>query len=94
MGNLPFCRQAGIKFDFEKLPKPSLRESGCPYRDSKKYNVWPLEFVEDSCGEYGVMAVSSYPSPVIEPGKRIEVYVVKDKAKKPQASKFRASLVE
>ncbi|RYE45868.1 MAG: hypothetical protein EOP48_22000, partial [Sphingobacteriales bacterium] len=95
MGNLPVCRQSGIKFDFEKTAQTVVGGNLVAHiGTAKNITSGPIEFVEDSCGEYGVLAVSSYPSPVIDPGKRIEVYVVKDKAKKPQASKFRASLVE
>lgn len=95
MGNLPACRQSGIKFDFERSAQTVVGGNLVVHiGTAKNITSGPLEFVEDSCGSDGVLAVSSYPFPAIEPGKRIEVFVVKDKAKKPQVSKFRSSLVE
>jgi conjugal transfer pilus assembly protein TraK len=53
----------------------------------------PQEFLEASCGNWDVAAVSTWPLKVLEPGQRTEVYVAQKKIQDRSNTSKRPSLL-
>ena len=74
---LPSCQQAGLSFDFEN--GQMLHGNSFSVAIGVAENTsgsQPLEFKEASCGNYNVGAVAAWPSNVLAPDEKTEIYVV------------------
>jgi len=93
-GQLPACRQAGLQFDFAN--GQSLIGSNLDVQIGVITNVSniPIEFVEDTCGDWNVAAVSVFPRHTLQPFEKTEVYVVIKKNMQKAIAPKRRSLVQ
>ncbi|MBX2808173.1 MAG: type-F conjugative transfer system secretin TraK [Cellvibrionaceae bacterium] len=75
MGSLPHCRQTGLRFEFSRgqtivghhlMVHIGLIHNTAPH---------PIEFIEDTCGDWDIAAVTAFPRHVLNPGEKTEVYV-------------------
>ncbi|MBO0180756.1 conjugal transfer protein TraK, partial [Vibrio parahaemolyticus] len=53
----------------------------------------PIEFKEQSCGNWSVAGVTSWPHKVLEPGQKTEVYVAVKQREKTESATRRPSLL-
>lgn len=71
------CRQSGLLFSFEEgqvLEGHRLRVNiGVVENKSRQ----PIELREPSCAGTDVRAVAAYPNPLLQPGEKSEIYVVR-----------------
>jgi conjugal transfer pilus assembly protein TraK len=92
-GQLPFCRQQGLNFDFSSgqtiIGHNLLVHIGVAKNISGKV----VEFKEDTCGDWDVAAVAAYPSNVLEPRQSTEIYVATKKNLKEEIRIDRPSLL-
>ena len=73
----PVCQQAGLSFDFshgQTLTGHHLRVQVGLMTNTSDH---ALEFVESHCGATDVLAVTSWPNTLLEPGQSAEVYVAR-----------------
>jgi len=72
--NMPRCQQAGLSI----VPKQVMSGHSMVAFVGAMTNVTdrPIEFQESSCGVQGVLAVASWPGPLIQPHESTEVYIV------------------
>ncbi|MBX2807142.1 MAG: type-F conjugative transfer system secretin TraK [Cellvibrionaceae bacterium] len=75
VGNLPYCRQTGLQFEFARgqtivghhlMVHIGIAHNAAPY---------PIEFIEDTCGDWDIAAVTAFPRHILNPGEKTEVYV-------------------
>ncbi|MFC1336963.1 MAG: conjugal transfer protein TraK [gamma proteobacterium symbiont of Clathrolucina costata] len=90
---LPACRQAGLNFDFQSgqtvighhmIVHVGVAENASPH---------PVEFLEPSCGDWDIAAVSAFPRNVLNPGDRTEIYVAQKRNYKKEIKVKRPSLL-
>jgi len=93
-GELPGCRQTGLNFDFKN--GQTLVGSHFDIQVGVATNVTntPIEFVNDTCGDWNVAAVSAFPRQVLNSGEQTEVYVVVKKDQQKATTQKRKSLVQ
>lgn len=93
-GSLPACRQTGLSFNFKN--GQSLIGSHLDVQIGVITNITntAIEFVEDTCGDWNVAAVSVFPHHVLEPNQKTEVYVVVKKNLHRETTQKRKSLVQ
>ena len=90
---LPYCRQAGLKFNFKDgqtvLGHHFIVHIGVAENKSTK----PIEFIESTCGDWDIAAVSAFPRVALNPGERAEVYVIQKRNYKREIKVTRPSLL-
>lgn len=92
-GEIPVCRQAGLKANF--ISGQMLIGHNLSVYIGVLTNVTdkPIEFSEESCGDWDVAAVSAFPTHTLPPGKKTEVYVVKKRQSLKELQPKRPSLI-
>lgn len=89
----PSCSQPGLSFSFnngQMLMGHSLTVFiGVAHNSSNQ----TLEMLEQSCGNWDVAAVTSWPLAVLEPGQKTEVYVIRKNSAKRAPTSKRPSLL-
>ena len=73
--NKPRCRQTGMTFNFETGQIVAGHNLVVHIGLIENTSPEPLEFIEQSCGNWDVAAVSAFPRNALRPGEQTEVYV-------------------
>lgn len=92
-GELPKCRQAGLSFNFTTgqtvLGHHFIVHIGLAENKSST----PIEFIESTCGDWDIAAVSAFPRVALNPGERTEIYVIQKRNYKREIKVTRPSLL-
>lgn len=91
--SVPLCRQTGLNANF-RTGQMLIGHNLTVYIGVLSNTTdRPIEFSEESCGNWDVAAVSAFPSHTISPGKKTEVYVVKKRQSLKELQPKRPSLI-
>lgn len=91
---LPVCRQPGMSFDFRSGQRMLGHHFEVAIGVVTNQSDGPLEFRETACGSQSVAAVAAWPTNMLRPGERAEVYLAKTRDMSgPAAGSVRPSLV-
>lgn len=93
-GQLPACRQTGLTFDFTRGQTVVGHSFIVHIGTATNYSQKNVEFVNETCGDWNIAAVSSFPLDVLGPSQKTEVYVVEKKNYAKEISVKRPSLLE
>ena len=74
-GQLPACRQTGLLFDFQAGQTVMGHNLIVHVGIATNMSPHSIEFIENTCGDWDVAAVSAFPRNVLNPGERTEIYV-------------------
>ncbi len=89
----PACRQAGLAFDFHRGQTVTGHRLRVQVGLMTNTSDQVLEFVESHCGAPDVLAVTSWPYTLLEPGQSAEVYVTRRGEPEPPRQPPRPSLL-
>ena len=73
----PTCEQPGLSFDFHNGQTITGHKLRVQVGLVTNIGGYVLEFVESNCGASDVLAVTSWPHTLLEPGQSTEVYVAR-----------------
>jgi len=93
VGTLPNCRQAGLNFNFNDGQTVLGHHFIVHIGIAKNTSPEPIEFIESTCGDWDIAAVSSFPKVAIKPGERTEVYVIQKRNYQREIKVTRPSLL-
>ncbi|AJY53115.1 TraK domain-containing protein [Halomonas sp. KO116] len=79
---MPSCQQPGFNFQFAGGQTMVGHRLSVNIGVASNVSGQPLEFKEQSCGDWDVAAVAAWPRNVLGPNERTEVYVVRRADKK------------
>ena len=91
---LPSCQQDDLWFRFDGGQTITGHNIVMLIGLAKNNTTRPIEFKPESCGDWNVIAVSSFPHTVLEPGQKTEVYVAMKRYVEKPASLERPSLLD
>ena len=89
----PVCRQGGLTFDFRRGQTVTGHRLRVQVGLMTNTSGQVLEFVERHCGAADVLAVTSWPYTLLEPGQSAEVYVARRGEPEPPRQPPRPSLL-
>ncbi|MBT6700463.1 MAG: conjugal transfer protein TraK [Gammaproteobacteria bacterium] len=89
----PKCRQTGMKFMFDSGQIVAGHNLIVHIGVIENTSPDPIEFIESTCGNWDVAAVSSFPKIALNPGELTEVYVAKKRHYKKEIKVKRPSLL-
>lgn len=92
-GELPACRQTGLAFDFQSGQTVMGHNLIVHIGIAKNTAPHAIEFIENTCGDWDVAAVSAFPRNVLNPGERTEIYVAQKRNYKREIKVKRPSLL-
>lgn len=92
-GELPACRQTGLAFDFQSGQTVMGHNLIVHIGIAKNTSPHAIEFIENTCGDWDVAAVSAFPRNVLNPGERTEIYVAQKRNYKREIKVKRPSLL-
>jgi conjugal transfer pilus assembly protein TraK len=90
---LPSCNQPGMDVSFSGGQLMTGHSLSVFVGVAENLTSQPQEFIEASCGNWDVAAVSTWPLKVLEPGQRTEVYVAQKQVRDRTSSSKRPSLL-
>ncbi|MFV8383132.1 TraK domain-containing protein [Vibrio parahaemolyticus] len=90
---LPKCEQPGISVDFDNGQMMMGHHLTVFVGIARNVTGETIEFKEQSCGNWNVAGVTSWPHKVLEPGQRTEVYVAVKQREKTESATRRPSLL-
>ena len=90
---LPNCRQAGLKFNFKDGQTVLGHHFIVHIGVAENKSTTPIEFIESTCGDWDIAAVSAFPRVALNPGERTEVYVIQKRNYKREIKVTRPSLL-
>lgn len=93
IGELPACRQQGIRVDFSKGQTVVGASFVVQIGVATNVSSEPLEFMEDTCGNWDIAAVAAFPRVALQPGEKTEVYVAMKRNFRKEMTIKRPSLV-
>lgn len=94
VGRLPQCRQTSLSFDFKSDAQSAVGHHLIYHIGVATNNgPVPIEFMEESCGDWDIAAVASFPRIVLGPGEQTEVFVAEKRNYKKSVKKSRRSLL-
>jgi conjugal transfer pilus assembly protein TraK len=93
VGELPICRQSGLKFDFVKGQALVGHHVTMNIGTVRNISSNAIEFNETQCGNWDVIAVASFPLTVLLPGEKSEVYIAKKRTKQRSNQRKRPTLL-
>ena len=91
---LPSCQQKDLWFRFDEGQTITGHNIVMLIGLAKNNTTRPIEFKPESCGDWNVMAVSSFPHTVLESGQKTEVYVAMKRYVEKPVSLERPSLLD
>ncbi|MCG7878164.1 MAG: type-F conjugative transfer system secretin TraK [Candidatus Thiodiazotropha endolucinida] len=71
------CKQTGLRFSFSNSQLIKGHDLMVIIGVATNTSPHPIEFQEYHCGNWDVVAVSSYPYSAIDPGENTEIFIVK-----------------
>ena len=91
---LPQCEQEGLYFQFRNGQTISGHNLVILIGVAKNIDTEEVEFLAESCGNWNVSAVSSFPHTKLVPGQKTEVYVAMKKYREETPGTKRPSLLD
>lgn len=92
-GDIPACRQTGLKFDFQSGQTVTGHNLIIHIGVAANNSPHAVEFMESTCGDWDVAAVSAFPRNVLNPGEKTEIYVAMKRNYKREIKVKRPSLL-
>lgn len=89
----PQCAQPGISVNFANGQMMMGHHLTVFVGIARNVTSEPIEFKEQSCGNWSVAGVTSWPHKVLEPGQKTEVYVAVKQREKTESATRRPSLL-
>jgi len=90
---LPACRQAGLHFDFQSGQTVTGHHLIVHIGTATNTSPGAIEFIESTCGDWDIAAVSAFPRNILNPGDRTEIYVAQKRNYKKEIKLKRPSLL-
>lgn len=90
---LPQCAQPGMEFNFRSGQTLTGHNLTAHVGVARNTSGQPLEFKEQSCGDWNVAAVAAWPRNVLGPNERTEIYVITKQGEERGPASTRPSLL-
>ena len=91
--DFPACRQTGLRFDFKSGQTVAGHHLIVHIGTASNTSPHAIEFIEPTCGDWDIAAVSAFPRNVLNPGELTEIYVARKRNYEKEIKVKRPSLL-